>query len=235
MKRPVILRPTDPPSALPPTTEALRSPDGLLAVGGALSTDWLLHAYRRGVFPWYSPGQPILWWAPDPRTVLFPAEFRRSRSLARSMRNRGYVTRIDTAFDEVVRRCAEPRGPDQGTWITIEMTQAYLDLHRLGHAHSIETWCDGRLVGGLYGVGLGRVFYGESMFARERDASKVALARLVDECRARGIVMIDCQMDTAHLASLGARPIPRDEFEQLLAAHADPATNVWQAPTPPPP
>lgn len=227
MSRSILLRPTDPPTALPPTTEALRSPDGLLAVGGALTPEWLLHAYRRGVFPWYSPGQPILWWTPDPRTVLLPGEFHRSRSLRKSIRNRGYDTRIDTAFTAVVEGCAAPRSGEGGTWITPAMRAAYEALHRLGYAHSIETWHAERLVGGLYGVGLGRVFFGESMFSSETDASKVALARLVDESLARGIVLIDCQMDTAHLASLGARPIPRAQFEHVLAAAADPAVNVW--------
>lgn len=229
MARILLLSPTDPPTALPPTSEALRRPAGLLAVGGALTPDWLLHAYQRGVFPWYSPGQPILWWTPDPRTVLFPGEFRRSRSLAKSIRNRGYETRIDSAFARVVGHCAEPRADGEGTWITPEMMTAYGTLHALGHAHSIETWRDGRLVGGLYGVGIGRAFFGESMFALERDASKVALARLVDECLARDIGLIDCQMDTTHLASLGARPLPRAEFERLLADCADPAADAWRS------
>jgi len=223
----VLLLPTDPPTALPPTTDALRSPDGLLAVGGALTPDWLLHAYRHGVFPWFSPGQPILWWTPDPRTVLLPREFRRSKSLRQSIRNRGYETRVDTAFADVVRRCAEPRDADGGTWITPEIADAYLALHELGIAHSIETWQGDQLVGGLYGVGIGRVFYGESMFARARDASKVALARLVDECLARGVELIDCQMETAHLASLGSRCLSRREFEVLLARYADPRCQLW--------
>lgn len=223
----MLLLPTDPPTALPPTTEALRSPDGLLAVGGALTPEWLLHAYRHGVFPWFSPGQPILWWTPDPRTVLLPHEFRCSKSLGQSIRNRGYETRIDTAFATVVGCCAEPRDEEGGTWITPEIAEAYQALHELGIAHSIETWHEGQLVGGLYGVGVGRVFYGESMFARARDASKVALARLVEECLARGIELIDCQMETAHLASLGAQILPRGEFEALLARHADPAWDAW--------
>lgn len=223
----MLLLPTDPPTALPPTREALRSPDGLLAVGGALTPEWLIHAYRHGVFPWFAPGQPILWWTPDPRTVLLPREFRCSKSLGQSIRNRGYETRIDTAFAAVVRHCAEPRDEDGGTWISSDIAEAYQALHELGIAHSIETWHEGQLVGGLYGVGIGRVFYGESMFARARDASKVALARLVDECLARGIELIDCQMETAHLASLGARTLSRVEFEALLSRHADPAWQAW--------
>lgn len=222
------LKPTDPPAALPPTHGALREPNGLLAIGGALSTEWLVHAYGRGAFPWYTDGQPILWWSPDPRAVLFPAEFHCSRSLARTLRRRGLETRIDTAFDTVVEACAGPRAGEPGTWITAAMRHAYSRLYRAGLAHSIETWRGDALVGGLYGVALGRVFYGESMFSRERDASKVAVARLVAEALARGVALIDCQMASAHLASLGSRGIPRDEFEALLAAHADPAIQLWR-------
>lgn len=203
-------------SWFPPVTAALKDPDGLLAAGGGLSTERLLAAYRHGIFPWYNAGQPVLWWSPDPRSVLFPAEFRLSRSLRKSQRNRGYETRIDTAFAAVVEACAAPRASGPGTWITPEMASAYRKLHELGHAHSIETWQDEQLVGGLYGVGLGRVFFGESMFSRATDASKVALVRLVERLRARGYRVIDCQQATAHLASLGAREIPRSTFAQLL-------------------
>jgi leucyl/phenylalanyl-tRNA--protein transferase len=223
------LAPTDPPGSLPPPQRALAEPNGLLAIGGALSPDWLLHAYRQGAFPWFGPGQPILWWSPDPRAVLFPAEFRCSRSLRRSIRGRGFETRLDSAFDAVVAACAAPRAGQPGTWLTPAMRRAYGALHRLGLAHSIETWRDGELVGGLYGVGLGAVFFGESMFSRETDASKVALARLVDECRARGIELIDCQLPTTHLASLGSRPLPRADFTRLLARLVDPARNLWRA------
>lgn len=222
------LEPTDPPAALPPPGRARREPNGLLAAGGALTPDWLLHAYRQGCFPWSGPGQPILWWSPDPRAVLLPREFRRSRSLRRSIRGRGYETRLDTAFGQVLAGCAAPRPGQDGTWITGEMHRAYLALHRLGLAHCIETWRDGRLVGGLYGVAIGAVFFGESMFARETDASKVALARLVDEAIDRGIELIDCQLPTDHLASLGSRCLPRDEFLVLLARHADPARRLWR-------
>lgn len=222
------LAPTDPPTALPPVTRALAEPNGLLAVGGALTPDWLLHAYRQGAFPWFGRGQPILWWSPDPRAVLLPAEFRRSRSLRRSIRGRGFETRLDTDFDGVLAGCAAPRRDQPGTWLVPAMRRAYAALHRLGFAHSVETWRDGRLVGGLYGVGLGGVFFGESMFSRETDASKVALARLVDECLRRGVELIDCQMPTAHLASLGSRAIPRAEFVAWLERLADPQRNPWR-------
>jgi len=213
-----FLRPGDPPDAFPPLEQALDEPDGLLCAGGDLSPARLLEAYRRGIFPWYSEGQPILWWSPDPRAVLFPEEFRISRSLAKTLRNRGYQTRVDSAFAEVVAGCADADLRPEGTWISPDMQSAYLEMHRLGHAHSVETWRAGRLVGGLYGVALGKVFFGESMFSIERDASKVALARLVDESTARGIELIDCQLASAHLESLGARCIPRARFSALLEA-----------------
>jgi leucyl/phenylalanyl-tRNA---protein transferase len=222
------LQRTDPPAALPPSSRALTEPNGLLAVGGALTPAWLIHAYRRGVFPWYSAEQPILWWAPDPRAVLLPGEFRISRSLARSIAKRGYETRINTAFSEVIEACAGPRRGTLGTWITREMHEAYVLLHRRGLAHSFETWQAGRLVGGLYGVGLGRVFFGESMFTRATDASKVALARLVTECIARNVPLIDCQMPSPHLATLGSRNIPRWDFEARLAALTDSRVPVWR-------
>lgn len=228
MRRPIWLPEDAAPEALPPVAQALDDPDGLLAVGGALTPAWLLYAYRHGVFPWYSPGQPILWWSPDPRTVLFPQEFRCSRSLAQSIRNRGYETRIDTAFATVINACAAPRATDSGTWITREMRAAYVQLHCQGAAHSVETWSGDCLVGGLYGVTIGRVFYGESMFTRSRDASKVALARLVDECRRRDVRLIDCQMATEHLFSLGSRTLPRARFVRLLEDWADPSLQLWR-------
>jgi leucyl/phenylalanyl-tRNA--protein transferase len=214
------------PTWFPPVSQALKDPDGLLAAGGGLSPERLLAAYRQGIFPWYNAGQPVLWWSPDPRSVLIPAEFRKSRSLVKSLRNRGYRTSIDASFAAVIDACAEPRASGPGTWITAEMAAAYRELHALGHAHSIETWRADQLVGGLYGVALGRVFFGESMFTRSRDASKAALARLVDECRARGIVLIDCQVSSAHLQSLGSRDLPRSEFVKLLGQHASGAS-VW--------
>ena len=212
-----ILRPGDPPEAFPPVERALRDPDGLLCAGGDLSSARLLEAYRRGIFPWYSEGQPILWWSPDPRVVLFPGEFRVSRSLGKTLRNRGFETSIDRAFAEVVARCADTGLRPAGTWISPDMQAAYRELHRLGHAHSVETWLDGRLVGGLYGVALGTAFFGESMFSVERDASKVALKRLVDEAVSHGVGLIDCQVASPHLERLGARCIPRAEFCALVS------------------
>jgi leucyl/phenylalanyl-tRNA--protein transferase len=212
------LKPGDPPDAFPPVDEALRDPDGLLCAGGDLSRPRLLEAYRRGIFPWFSAGQPILWWSPDPRAVLFPGEFKVSRSLAKTLRNRGFETTFDGAFAEVMRLCADRDLRPEGTWITPEMRAAYQDLHDAGYAHSVETRLDGVLVGGLYGIALGRVFFGESMFSLERDASKVALKRLVDAATARGVELIDCQVSSPHLATLGARDVPRSEFVSLIAA-----------------
>ncbi|MBL8488388.1 MAG: leucyl/phenylalanyl-tRNA--protein transferase [Rhodocyclaceae bacterium] len=216
----------------PPVERAIASPNGLLAAGGDLSPERLLAAYRLGIFPWFSPGDPILWWSPDPRMVLFPAEIRITRSLARTLRNRPYEVRLDTAFAEVVAACAAtPREGQGGTWITAEMQSAYLRLHRLGHAHSVETWIDGALAGGLYGVAVGRAFYGESMFSRRSDASKIALAHLCRHLERSGFGIIDCQMETAHLTSLGARPISRREFSARLAAltAAGPPPGPWPA------
>jgi leucyl/phenylalanyl-tRNA--protein transferase len=201
----------------PPVHKALAEPNGLLAAGADLSTERLLLAYSHGIFPWYSEGQPILWWSPDPRMVLFVDELKVSRSLRKAARRGAFELRTDSAFLDVVRACAEPRPGQDGTWIGPEMIDAYARLHRLGHAHSVESWHDGRLVGGLYGVLIGRVFFGESMFARVTDASKVALLRLAAILRRLEVPLIDCQQETEHLATLGARPIPRREFAQRLA------------------
>jgi len=202
----------------PPAASALAEPNGLLCAGGDLSPQRLLAAYRCGIFPWFSPGEPILWWSPDPRMVLFPDELKISRSLAKTLKNADYEIRLDTAFERVIAACAAtPRPGQHGTWITAAMQAAYLRLHALGHAHSVETWQAGRLVGGLYGIALGRAFFGESMFSHRRDASKIALAHLCAYLAAHDYGIIDCQMETAHLASLGARPIPRAEFLARLA------------------
>jgi leucyl/phenylalanyl-tRNA--protein transferase len=201
----------------PPVDSALRRPNGLLCAGGDLSPERLLEAYRRGIFPWFSEGEPILWWSPDPRMVLFPEELKVSRSLARTLRRGGYEVRLDTAFAEVIHACGQPRPGQDGTWITPQMQQAYCRLHDLGHAHSVETWIDGSLAGGLYGLAIGRAFYGESMFTRVTDASKIALAHLARHLERRGFAVIDCQMKTAHLASLGAREIRRSELVRGLA------------------
>jgi leucyl/phenylalanyl-tRNA--protein transferase len=210
------LRPDDPPEAFPPVDTALGEPDGLLCAGGDLSTPRLLEAYRRGIFPWFSEGQPILWWSPDPRTVLYPAEFRVARSLAKTLRNRGFTVTQDREFGRVMQLCADPALRPEGTWISPQMQAAYGRLHEQGHAHSFETRLDGELVGGLYGVALGRVFFGESMFSLERDASKVALHALVRHMLASGGRLIDCQVASTHLASLGARNVPRREFVRQL-------------------
>lgn len=200
----------------PPVSKALSSPNGLLCAGGDLSPQRIVEAYSRGIFPWFSDGDPILWWSPDPRMVLYPDELKVSRSLRKALARDAYETRVDTAFREVMQACAQPRDGQGGTWIVPEMVTAYTQLHERGFAHSVETWLDGELVGGLYGMALGKVFFGESMFARAPDASKVALVRLVERLKARGYRVIDCQQATAHLASLGAREIDRKTFAQLV-------------------
>jgi leucyl/phenylalanyl-tRNA--protein transferase len=219
MKTITWLSPQDAPEWFPPLEQALEEPPGLLAAGGDLSPERLIAAYRRGIFPWYSPGQPVLWWSPDPRAVLFPEEFHRTRSLAKTLRNGGLAPTVDRDFAAVIDGCAAPRAASPGTWITSEMRAAYLRLHSLQHAHSVEIWRGAQLVGGLYGVRLGGVFFGESMFSRERDASKVALAHLVAVCRRNNLAVIDCQLPSRHLASLGARTIPRSQFQALLREH----------------
>ncbi|MBI4808654.1 MAG: leucyl/phenylalanyl-tRNA--protein transferase [Nitrosomonadales bacterium] len=202
--------------SFPSVAQALHSPNGLLAAGGDLSSARLLEAYRHGIFPWFSTGEPILWWSPDPRMVLYPDEFRISHSLRKTLRNGSFELRTDTIFEQVMRACAEPREGQNGTWIHEEMIAAYCELHRMGHAHSVEVWMDGELVGGLYGIAIGRMFYGESMFSRRTDASKFALAHLAAQLERWDFGMIDCQMNTPHLASLGAREIPRSEFVSRL-------------------
>ena len=204
-------------TSFPPVESALREPNGLLAMGGDLSVERLLDAYRHGIFPWFNPGEPILWWSPDPRMVLEPQAIRVTRSLAKRIRNGGFEVRVDTAFSEVMRACAAPRDDALGTWISPAMVAAYTRLFDAGYAHSVETWHDGVLVGGLYGVAIGRMFYGESMFSRMPDASKVALVRLARQLQQWDFGLIDCQMETAHLASLGARTMPRAVFTARLA------------------
>ena len=207
----------EPDTPFPPLDKAMRHPNGLLAAGADLTPARLLQAYRLGIFPWYSPDQPPLWWSPDPRMVLFPEELKVSRSLAKRLRKRDYEIRSDTAFRAVMLACASTPRPDQdGTWIVPEILEGYCSLHELGYAHSIETWMDGQLMGGLYGVAIGRMFYGESMFHHVTDASKLAFVHLVRHLHQKGYGMIDCQMHTAHLASFGAREIPRNEFARRL-------------------
>jgi leucyl/phenylalanyl-tRNA--protein transferase len=207
----------EPGEPFPPVERALRNPNGLLAAGGDLSAGRLLDAYRHGVFPWYSGSEPLLWWSPDPRMVLYCDELKVSRSLAKSARNKGYEVRIDTCFSKILDSCSGPRRGESGTWLGRDMKAAYLALHHAGYAHSFETWLGDDLVGGLYGVAIGRMFYGESMFSRETDASKVALVNLVDFLRERKFPLVDCQMHTPLLASLGAREIPRRSFLRALA------------------
>jgi leucyl/phenylalanyl-tRNA---protein transferase len=215
----------------PAVRAALAYPNGLLAASRDLTVERLLDAYRQGIFPWYSAGEPVLWWSPDPRMVLFTDEFRVSRTFGKTLRRAGRSERIElranTAFEAVMRGCAEPR--DGGTWITEEMIAAYSALHRHGLAVSIETWSDGELVGGLYGVSLGRMFYGESMFARTTDASKIALAALVRLLLSEKVPVIDCQQNTRHLASLGAREIRRSEFVAHLRTAAPAPPIDWRA------
>lgn len=208
------LEPGDP---FPPVDTALRDPDGLLAAGLELTPQRILDAYRQGIFPWFSEGQPVLWWSPDPRMVLVPAEIRITPSMRKVLRNRPYEVRCDTAFEAVMRACAEPRDGQAGTWISDHMIAAYGSLHTQGWAHSVETWVDGELAGGLYGLALGRMFYGESMFSRARDTSKIALVHLARYLESQGYALIDCQMNTAHLASMGGREIARSEFCRVLS------------------
>lgn len=218
----------------PPLSAALVEPNGLLAAGGDLSVPRLVSAYRRGIFPWFSAGQPILWWSPDPRMVLHVADFNVSRSLRKRVRAADFEIRVDTAFGDVIDACARtPRAGQGGTWITPAMVEAYGRLHHAGYAHSVESWREGRLVGGLYGVALGRVFFGESMFAHEDDASKVALVALVALLQRLDVPLIDCQQETAHLARFGARPIARSAFAARLAdlIHSDEPPAGWRSPS----
>lgn len=214
----------------PQLNKALREPNGLLAAGGDLRPERLIQAYRHGCFPWFQDGQPILWWSPDPRTVLLPYELHVSRSLAKVLRQGRYQVSFDQAFADVIRACAAPRSYAAETWITSPMQDAYLELHRSGIAHSVEVWRDGELVGGLYGLAMGQLFFGESMFSRADNASKVGFATLVERLKAWGFVLIDCQMPTEHLLSLGARTISRDEFARYLSRHLDqPNRAEWVA------
>lgn len=225
------IAPDSPPASFPPVKKALNQPDGLLCFGGDLSVKRLLEAYRRGIFPWYSDSQPILWWTPDPRCVLFPDELKITRSLKKSLRNQGFEMAVNTRFTHVIKACSKPRKGDTGTWITTEMIKAYINLHHAGYAHSVEIYQNNQLAGGLYGVAIGKVFFGESMFSRVSDASKVALACLVRFLQSFDFQMIDCQVPSPHLYRLGACDILRDEFCYLLNQHTnvpDPVTTSGQ-------
>ncbi len=225
-----ILDPNNPNEPFPPVEQAEQDPDGLLAVGGDLSTSRLLHAYRSGIFPWYGADQPILWWSPDPRTILYPDQIKISRSLRKAIRNSNLIITIDQAFADVISGCAAPRMKQADTWITDEMRQSYLDLFKHGHAHSVEVWEKNNLVGGLYGVAVGKVFFGESMFSLRSNASKMALVFLSEKLVSWGYELIDCQVYSEHLASLGAERIPRSEFVNLLEklCYTEPMTESWQ-------
>lgn len=207
----------DKDTPFPPMDDALAEPNGLLAIGGDLSSERLLTAYRSGIFPWFTQGEPVLWWSPNPRMVLLPKDFKVSKSLAKRLNKNNYEVKFNTQFRQVIEACADANRPDQdGTWITSDIIDAYCELHQLGYAHSAETWIDNTLVGGLYGVLINKMFYGESMFHHVRDASKIAFAHMVDYLRSKEIRMIDCQMSTKHLASLGAKEIHRTEFMTKL-------------------
>jgi leucyl/phenylalanyl-tRNA---protein transferase len=214
----------------PPVEKALCEPNGLLVAGMELTPARILDAYRQGIFPWFNPGEPVLWWSPDPRMVLVPAEFKMSRSLRQRMRKGGYEIRVDTRFRQVMEACGAAREGQVGTWIGQSMINAYTRLHEMGYAHSIETWIDGELAGGLYGLAIGRMFYGESMFARRNDASKLALAHLCKQLEQWNFGLIDCQMQTAHLASLGAKPISRAAFihEVKRLIELPPVPSPWR-------
>ncbi|MGZ8158485.1 MAG: leucyl/phenylalanyl-tRNA--protein transferase [Methylobacter sp.] len=225
-----VLDPHNPEQDFPSVNKALREPDGLLAVGGCLSQNRLLKAYRRGIFPWYNPGEPILWWSPDPRLVLFPDKLVISRSLSKTLRKNIFSVTFDRAFDEVIAACSNPRKDAAGTWITAEINAAYNQLHQAGFAHSVEAWLGDELVGGLYGVALGQVFFGESMFHTRTDASKVAFVTLVQQLTSWGYQLIDCQVHTKHLESFGAQEIDRAYFTKLLDRYCDIPVNssAWQ-------
>ena len=216
-------------SDFPDPALATRDPDGLLAVGGELSRPRLLQAYRQGIFPWYSEGQPILWWSPDPRTVLYPEQIHVSRSLKKRLRRGGLTLQFDTDFDAVTAACAEPRNNQDGTWLLPEMRDAYAELHRHGDAHSIELWDEDRLIGGMYGVCIGTVFFGESKFSRAPDASKIVMVYLAEQMLAHGFRLLDCQVFNPHLARMGAVEIPRSRFLQELesAVATEPLPGMW--------
>ncbi len=217
------IEPASPPDTFPNVEQAFREPNGLLAAGGDLTVERLLYAYRHGIFPWYSEGQPILWWSPDPRMVLFPDQMHISRSLRRELRRGKFTASFDTAFKDVMTACGgiRPQQSAGGTWITYEMREAYTELHQLGYAHSIEIYMDGELAGGLYGIALGRIFFGESMFSRRTNASKIALACLAKQLHAWGFGLIDCQVQSDHLTRLGCEAMPRAGFMRKLRHYTD--------------
>ena len=225
-----FLNPSKPEERFPPVHNALQKPNGLLAIGGCLSPRRILNAYRHGIFPWFNPDDPILWWSPNPRMVLLPDQLYVSRRLAKTIRSGKFTFTIDQAFSQIIDACSKPRSYTDSTWISHEIKQAYTELHELGIAHSAEVWLEGELVGGLYGVALGQVFFGESMFHTKTDASKVAFVQLAQLLKAWNYQLIDCQMHTEHLASLGATEIGRPQFIELLNRYTEnpPHPNAWQ-------
>ncbi len=225
-----ILDPSNPEQDFPEIASALAEPDGLLAAGGCLSPQRIVKAYRQGIFPWYNSGEPILWWSPNPRLVLFPSQLVVSRSLKKTIRKQLFKLSYDQAFPQVMRYCAAPRAKESGTWITEEMYLAYTKLHQQGVAHSFEAWFDDELVGGLYGIAIGQVFFGESMFHQKTDASKVAFCCLVQQLSQWGYQLIDCQVHSDHLTSLGAEEINRDKFSKFLTQYcpASPTELAWK-------
>jgi len=225
-----LLDPGRADQAFPSISTALTDPDGLLAVGGCLSTQRIINAYRQGIFPWYSDEDPILWWSPNPRLVVFPDQLHVSKSLQKTQRKQTFQLSFDTAFADVIQACSMPRAQDSGTWLLPEMQAAYTRLHEEGHAHSMEAWFQGELVGGLYGIAIGQVFFGESMFHTKTDASKIAFVTLVQQLTEWGYQLIDCQVHTDHLASLGAEEMPRSDFAILLRKFLQnkPHSTAWQ-------
>ncbi len=226
MSAPYLIDELDPQPNFPPVELACREPNGLLAIGGDLSVTRLRAAYQQGIFPWFNEDQPILWWSPDPRAVLFPGHIKISKSFRKFLNKQEYTVTFDTCFRRIIAACAEPRAKQAGTWILPELIDAYEQLHQQGYAHSVECWCEAELVGGLYGVAVGQIFCGESMFCRRSNASKVALLALSDELIRRGFVLIDCQQDSEHLRSLGSELIPRHNFTELLKQYCDLGQNL---------
>jgi len=226
-----ILDPLQPNQNFPAIETALTDPDGLLAIGGCLSSQRIINAYQQGIFPWYSSGEPILWWSPNPRLVLFPKNLKISRSLKKTIRKGNFQVSYDQAFSQVMQHCAAPRKKEYGTWITEEIYQAYTQLHQQGVAHSCEVWFDNELVGGLYGISIGQVFFGESMFHKKTDASKIAFHSLVNQLSEWGYQLIDCQVHSNHLSSLGAEEIDRKQFLSLLQRYCSihPNKTAWMS------
>lgn len=225
-----LLDPMQADQAFPAVEQALKEPDGLLAVGGCLSTQRVINAYSQGIFPWYSDQDPILWWSPDPRLVIFPEKLHISRTLGKTLRKQHFQISFDKAFAQVIQACAAPRTQQTGTWLTSEMQMAYMRLHNEGYAHSVEAWQNNKLVGGLYGIAVGQIFFGESMFHKQTDASKVAFVNLIHQLSSWGYQLIDCQVHTSHLVSLGAEEITRTRFSDLIQClhQLNPANSAWQ-------